>query len=72
MVKFIIRRAVAGLIAMPVVAGAYVAVVAGLIGLGAGVGFTVEQAWVNGFQIGLAVAIVFAFYPQISKVVDNA
>lgn len=71
MSKFIIRRAVAGLIAMPVVAGLYVGVVAVLIGLGAGASFTVGQAWVNGFQIGLAVAIVFAFFPQISKVVDN-
>ncbi len=56
---------------MPVVAGLYVGVVAVLIGLGAGASFTVGQAWVNGFQIGLAVAIVFAFFPQITKVVDN-
>ena len=68
--KFVIRRAVAGLIAVPVVAGLYVFGVAVLIGLGAGASFGIEQAWANGLVLGFASAVVFAFYPQLTKWVN--
>jgi hypothetical protein len=65
--KFVIRRAVAGVVAVPVIAGVYVLGMAGLIGLGAGVSFSIEQAWSNGLVLGFASAVVFAFYPQLTK-----
>lgn len=70
--KFVVRRAVAGLIAMPVVAGAYVLAVAVLVGAGAGATATVSEAWSNGLVFGFAGAVVFAFYPQLMKAVNNA
>lgn len=63
--KYVIRRAVIGLIATPVIAGAYVLGCAVLIGLGAGASFGVAEAWVNGFEIAGAIAIVFAFATQL-------
>jgi hypothetical protein len=69
--KFLVRRAVVGVVIAPVVASAYVAFVAVLIGLGAGASFGVEQAWSNGFAFGIASAIVFAFYPQIARLVGS-
>mgnify|MGYP000090058464 CR=1 FL=1 len=65
--KFVIRRAVVALIAMPVVAGAYVLGCAVLIGLGAGASFTVNEAWVNGFEIAGACALVFTFSTQLNN-----
>jgi hypothetical protein len=65
--KYVIRRAVAGVVAVPVIAGVYVLGMAGLIGLGAGVSFSIEQAWSNGLVLGFASAVVFAFYPQLTK-----
>jgi hypothetical protein len=67
--KYLVRRAVVGVIAIPVVASAYVLGVAVLVGLGAGASFGVEQAWSNGLVIGFASAVVFAFYPQIVRLV---
>ena len=69
--KFLVRRAVVGVVIAPVVASAYVAFVAVLIGLGAGSSFGVEQAWSNGFAFGIASAVVFAFYPQIARLVES-
>jgi hypothetical protein len=65
--KYVIRRAVAGVVAVPVIAGVYVLGMAGLIGLGAGGSFSIEQAWSNGLVLGFASAVVFAFYPQLTK-----
>jgi hypothetical protein len=69
--KFVIRRAVIGLILSPLVAGAYVLVCALLIGLGAGASFTVAEAWVNGFEIAGAGALVFAFWSQLNTALDK-
>jgi hypothetical protein len=69
--KYVIRRAVVALIAMPAVAGAYVLGCAVLIGLGAGASFTVNEAWVNGFEIAGAVALVFTFSSQLNKALDK-
>jgi hypothetical protein len=69
--KFLVRRAVVGIVIAPVVASAYVAFVAVLIGLGAGSSFGIEQAWSNGFAFGIASAVVFAFYPQIARLVGS-
>jgi hypothetical protein len=65
--KFVIRRAVAGLLLMPVVAGLYVAgyVVLGL--LGAGMAITLDEVWANGLFIGFVCAVAFAFATQLDK-----
>jgi hypothetical protein len=70
--KFVIRRAVIGLILSPLVAGAYVLGCALLIGLGAGVSFTVGEAWVNGFEIAGAGVLMFAFWTQFNTALDKA
>jgi hypothetical protein len=69
--KFVIRRAVIAVIASPVVAGAYVLGYAVLVGLGAGAGISVNEAWVNGFEIAGAVALVFTFSSQLNKALDK-
>ena len=69
--KYVIRRAVVALIAMPVVAGAYVLGCALLIGLGAGASFTVAEAWVNGFEIAGACALAFTFWTQLNTAFDR-
>lgn len=61
--KFVIRRAVAGVVIAPLVAGLYVLATAVLIGLGAGRSFTVETAWANGWSLGLLSAVAFVVYP---------
>lgn len=69
--KFYIRRAVAGIILMPVVAFAYVVVCAFLIGAGAGASFTVAEAWTNGLLLAGISAVSFTFYPQIDRLLDK-
>jgi hypothetical protein len=65
--KFVIRRAVAGLLLVPVVAGLYVAgyVVLGL--LGAGMSITLDEVWANGLLIGFVCAVAFAFATQLDR-----
>jgi hypothetical protein len=65
--KFVIRRAVAGLLLMPVVAGLYVAgyVVLGLLGAGMSISF--DEVWANGLLIGSVCAIAFAFATQLDR-----
>ena len=66
-VKFVIRRAVVGLIALPVFAGAYV-LFYGLFGsLTSGLSLTVSEAWANGFMIGTVCVIAFMFSTQLDK-----
>lgn len=70
--KYVIRRAVVAVVAMPLVAGAYVLGCALLIGLGAGASFTVAEAWVNGFEIAGAGALVFTLSTQLNTALDKA
>jgi type III secretory pathway component EscT len=65
--KFVIRRAVAVLLLVPVVAGLYVAgyVVLGL--LGAGMSITLDEVWANGLLIGFVCAVAFAFATQLDR-----
>lgn len=67
--KFIIRRAIAGLIAMPVVAGLYVLNYVLLALFGGGFSSTFGELWFTGFQIGFVVAVVFAFATQLDNFV---
>lgn len=65
--KFYIRRAVVGVLAVPVVAGSYIFGYLLLMLLGAEASISVEGAWNNGLLIGYTCAAMFTFSPQISK-----
>lgn len=65
--KFVIRRAVVGVIALPVVAGAYVFGYLALILAGAEIGASIEEIWNNGLLIGSVSAVMFAFATQVDK-----
>ena len=65
--KFVVRRAVAGLLLMPVVAGLYVAGYLALGLLGAGIANTLDEVWANGILIGFVSAVAFAFATQLDK-----
>lgn len=63
--KFYIRRAIAGAIAIPFIAGAYFVVYALLVGAGADPTSTPAGVWANGLMIGTIVAVGFTFLPQV-------
>ena len=67
--KYVFRRAVLGVVATPIVAGAWVLFIAGLIGLGAEPTANVSQVWNDGLGLGVIVAVLFTFLPLIVK--DN-
>jgi hypothetical protein len=69
--KFVVRRAVAGLLLMPVVAGLYVAGYAVLVGAGATPTSGFADVVSNAVVIGLAFVVVFAFWTQIQKFADK-
>ena len=69
--KFIIRRAVVGLLAVPAVSGAYVFGYLGLMLMGAEGGLKIEEIWNNGMLIGSVSAVMFAFAPQVNKFLDR-
>lgn len=70
-VKFVIRRAVVGLIALPLVAGAYVFGFLGLGILAGDLSLSLTEIWNNGFLIGSVVAVAFAFTSQLDKFVSK-
>lgn len=65
--KFVIRRAVVGVLAVPVVAGAYVFGYLALVILGADNSLKIEEIWNNGLLIGSVSAVMFAFATQVNK-----
>ena len=65
--KFVIRRAVAGLLLMPVVAGLYFVGYLALVLLGAGMPITLDEVWANGLLIGFVCAVAFAFATQLDR-----
>lgn len=69
--KFVIRRAVVGVIALPVVAGAYVFGYLALVLAGAEMGASIEEIWHNGFLIGSVSAVCFAFATQLDKFITK-
>ena len=67
--KFYIRRAILGAIATPIVAGVYFIGYALLVGLGAEPTATPRGVWDNGIFIGVILAVMLTFYPQVRKLV---
>jgi hypothetical protein len=66
-VKFVVRRAIVGVLAVPVVSGAYVFGYLGLMILGAENSLKIEEIWNNGLLIGSVSAVMFAFATQVDK-----
>lgn len=69
--KFYIRRAVVGVLAVPAVSGAYVFGYLGLMLLGAENSLKIEEIWNNGMLIGVVCAVMLTFSPQVSRLVDR-
>ena len=69
--KYVIRRAVVGLLALPVVAGTYVFVYVLLGSLGDSLALSLNEIWNNGLLIGSVSAIAFAFATQLDKFVSR-
>lgn len=69
--KFVIRRALVALLALPLVAGAYVFGFLALEVMGASSGLELAQIWNNGFLIGAVSAVAFAFATQLDKFISK-
>lgn len=69
--KYVIRRAVVGVIALPLVAGAYVFGFLGLAVLGGDLTLSLAEIWNNGLLIGSVVAVMFAFTSQLDKLISK-
>lgn len=69
--KFYIRRAVVGVLAVPAVSGAYVFGYLGLMILGAENSLKIEEIWNNGLLIGGVCAVMLVFAPQVNKFLDR-
>lgn len=68
--KFYIRRAVAGILAIPFVAGAWVFLYLMLLIIGGEPSQTITETFTNGLTIGVIVAVMFTFSPQFNKFVS--
>lgn len=68
--KYVFRRLVAGVVLVPAVAVAWVAINATLIGLGATPTASVKDVLMAGFVLGLMIEIVFVG-EQVVKVVKK-
>lgn len=69
--KFYIRRAVAGIVSVPFVAGAWVFFYLMLIVLGGEPSQSLEDTFNNGLVLGWIVAVFFTFAPQFNKFVSK-
>jgi uncharacterized membrane protein YccC len=69
--KYAIRRLIAGVIAIPVIAGTYTAFYLFLILAGAEPTMTLEETFGTGINIAIALAVALVFYPQISNTLDK-
>lgn len=69
--KFYIRRAVAGVIAVPVVAVAWTAVYFMLLVIGGEPQQTIGETFQNGLFLGGVVAVALTFAPQFIKLIDK-
>jgi hypothetical protein len=69
--KYVIRRAILGVVSIPVVAGTYIALYAFLVLAGADSWMSFDEVFDNGVNIAIVVAIILTFYPQFSRLVDK-
>ena len=69
--KFYIRRAIAGLVSIPLVAGAWCFVYLALIVVGGEPTQSVAETFSNGITLGIVVAVMLTFAPQVSKFITR-
>lgn len=69
--KFYIRRAVVGIISVPVVAGLYILGYVALMLMGADPSANTHEVFTTGIEIGVLVAVLLTFAPQLSKFLDR-
>lgn len=69
--KFYIRRAVAGVLAIPVVAGVYTFIWLALIIAGAEASLSASEVFQNGLGLGVIIAVMFTFSPQVSRLLNR-
>ena len=69
--KFVIRRLLVGVLALPVVAGLYLFGYLALIALGAEPTASLGEAWGNGLLVGSVSAVAFAFATQLDKFIGK-
>ena len=65
--KYVIRRAVVGVLATPLIAMAWVLFVAVLVAFGAPPSLSVNQVWNDGLLLGVITAVLFTFAPLFTK-----
>ena len=69
--KFVIRRLILGIVSIPFVAGAWVFLYLLLLLMGAEPNQTISETFYNGLFIGGTLAVVLAFYPQFSRLIEK-
>lgn len=69
--KYVIRRLIAGVVVVPVVAGTYLALYAFLVMAGADPGMSFTEVFNTGITIGITSAVFLTFYPQIVRFLDR-
>ena len=69
--KFYIRRAVAGLISIPLVAGAWCFVYLAFVIAGGEPTQNITETFANGITLGVVVAVMLTFAPQVSKFISR-
>jgi hypothetical protein len=69
--KFYIRRAIVGVISIPIVAGLYTLAYLWMVIAGAEPTVSSQEVFANGLWLGGLVAIMFIFSPQVSKFLDR-
>lgn len=69
--KYYIRRAIVGIIAVPIVAGAWVLVYAFLLLLGGEPNQSIADTFGNGLALGWILAVLFTFAPQVGRLLDR-
>lgn len=69
--KFYVRRALVGLVAVPFIAGAYLVGYALLVAMGAGASSSASEVWDLGLMLGGVVAVAFTFAPQVKVLAEK-
>ena len=69
--KYYIRRAVAGLVSIPFVAGAWCFVYLALVVAGGEPTQSIAETFSNGLTLGVVVAVMLTFAPQVSKFITR-
>jgi len=70
-IKYIIRRAILGIVIVPATAGIYFVGYAGLVGAGATPTATAPEVWNNGLMLGIVATLVLMFWELIDKAYDK-